>query len=278
MENHVEETELHKVLTSFHGKFATLRAREELLSREITVQLPWHPLAELVVSLPRNQRRLCILWMVRNNLPWCVRVRLEEVFQDDKLSKFSDSLLQLKSDLRNSRWIRGRLPDVLERAFAEIQLYVRLDPKAAKRKVRRRGHRESNRTSIEERPILAARKQADHPGFGELPKQQQIWELQRQDLDRADQILAAEALGLPIPTAADWHNQRDYEAEKFGKAFWPNATDESLSYTAETREDTPVSLQGSEPCQGCKYAPRGSLFCAAGLLVCENGQKPILDQ
>jgi len=277
MENHVEETELHKVLTSFHGKLATLRRREELLSSEITVQLSWHPLAELVVRLPRNQRRLCVLWLIREDLPWSVRVRLEEIFDSDKRARFSSTLLSLKESLRNSRWISGRLPEVLERAIAETQMFVRWDPKKPRRKVRRRGHRESNQVSIEERPNLLARKLADHPGFGELPKKQQIWELQRQEILRADLILSSEALGLPIPSAADGKDQRSYEAEKVGNAFWPtDDTEESLPIDLEDSLDETVSSSTDEGCSRCKFGPRGSLRCAVGSSSCEDGQKPFL--
>jgi hypothetical protein len=278
MNSLIEETNLHKVLTSFGSKFSTLRSREELLSSEITAQLPYHPLAELVVKLPRNQLRLCVLWVVHKELPFCVRCRLEEIFRPDKCWSYSDTILSLMDDLKSPRWVSGRLPEVLERALGETQMYVRLKPRPAKRKVRRRGYRESCVTSIEERPQLAARKKANAPEFGELPKKQQIRELQISEIRRADEILACEALGIQAPTAHESAVRRDYDLEKFGIAFHPlEQEDPCPPLEMESREEEPEVDVESELCKGCQFSPRGSFLCAAGSLSCDGGRKPILN-
>lgn len=277
MEFPVEEMELHKVITSFQSKFLDVRRREETLLSEITAKLPWHPRAELIIKLPRNQQLLCVLWVVRKELPWNVQVRLDERLLTEKAATLSSTLLRLKKDLSLPRWVLGRLPEVLARALGETQMFVRWDPKEARKKVRRRGHRESSLVSLEERPERRSRRLAETVGIECLPKQQQIQELQRQEFHRADVLLSSEALGVEVPTAADWNQSRSYESLKAEEAFWP--TDNDPDVLDQRWEEEPASVSVSETeedlCLGCRYAPRGSLLCASGSARCLGGKKPI---
>lgn len=281
MKETVEIPELHKILISFLPTLRRLVAREEKLNNELRDKLPWHPLAELKSSLPRGKKifRLSLLVVflaMPEELPWNVRLQIEEWKNSNKVS--GDDLIHIKELLRNPRWVAGRLPQVLEKALAGTQLWISLEPPRAKRRVRRRGHRESSQVSLVELPESFARRAAAESRFDELSKEDQIRESQRVQLARADLILKKEALGEPIPPASDWNTDRSFEEQKFSEAFWPTEPQEILVYgsdeTSKDSENTSNEEKDVSPCESCKYGPRGSIWCAAGSLACDGGQKP----
>jgi len=278
----VANPELHKVLISFLPTLRALCSLETKLVNELTRQLEWHPRAVLRVSLPGGRKiyflsLLVVFQVIPEELPWNVRIQIEKLTMSNKVT--GDDLLRIKDLVRNPRWVSGRLPQVLKRALAETQLYILQEPDRVRPKVRRRGHPESSQISLEERPELRARRAVAESSFDELPKRAQIYESQRVQLARADLILKKEALGEPIPTSAEWNADRSYEEQKFSEAFWPTEPQEILVHDDEENSDAYKSFSKHEKdisrCQNCKYAPKGSLRCAAGSLACDGGRKPI---
>lgn len=289
VEKTVATEELHKVITSFQPRFSRLATLELDLLQELTRQLAWHPRAELKVKLPRNLRMRYALWVVRNELPRNVLLPLED-WAERLIEKplfgglGGNPLVEMKRLYSNPRWVGGRLPEVLERALGEVHLYIRLEPKAPRQKVRRRGHRESSNEALEARPEARARRAAEESDFGELLKKQKIFEAQQNIYRRADTLLTAEALGQDYPSVSEWNQERSYSEEKFSRAFWPDSTEDPCDREWEDTEvyESSEDLIGSnsddsldyQACQHCKYT-KGSLLCSASLPSCENGQKPL---
>jgi hypothetical protein len=189
-----------------------------------------------------------------------------------------EGALKIKANLRNPRWVKGRLPELLKRAADGIRLYVRLEPRKPRRKVRRRGHRETSATPFNRLSERRARISAERAGFSELRKEQKVRQAQQSQIELANELLLREALGMPEPSVEDWRNQRSYDEEEFSQSYWPEDTsvlveadpeDTSQVKTSEALCEENELIPTQDKCSSCPYK-RGSLQCAAHSAECRG--------
>ena len=182
------------------SQLESLASVEERLYRTLSTSSVSHPQQTLRIKLPRNLRKLAILFEIREVLSVGVRVEVEQQYDSKMAHISSEELVQLskltcylENPIASARWIQGRLPQLILESLEEIRISIR-SPRSPKRLVRRRGYTDGSGQSTEQSRLdRSARTQADEAGRSE--KKYLYNELTRNQIAAAEVILARERSG-----------------------------------------------------------------------------------
>jgi hypothetical protein len=159
----------------------------------------YHPGQSIRIKVPRKIRSIYLLFEIKEYLPVTLRIEVEKYYSDmmRHLSKFE--LLQLEklrlhlTQNSNSRFIQGRLPELMLQALEECRFQIIL-PRTPKRKERPRGYNDgSGSWTLNSSTENSARRSADQAAV--LQKENLYQEMTMAELSAAEVILQRERLG-----------------------------------------------------------------------------------
>lgn len=150
---------------------------------------------EIYIRLPRNYRKLHLLWLFREELPFATRFEIEERWSRlyPKLSRVEKAILREDRDrlvwAYNPRFVNGRLRVLLEEALKQTGVSLRTPPKPKKSPNRIRGYRDHG---VAADVSTRARREANLAWFSENKRHLEYIEEQEAMLDFATELLETE--------------------------------------------------------------------------------------
>lgn len=185
---------------SVQSRLSILRAVESEMYRKLSTYVGAHPrLPEVVWKIPRKLRKLQLLFEIRKQLPWVLRLQVEQEYESKMSHIDKEQLTQLSAltrhlnDSTDDRFLKGRVPELLLEALEDCWCKYRF-PKKPRRQQRRRGYSDGSGSSSEQiRQDSSARRDADLSG--RMEKKYLYESLVLSELSAAEVILARERSG-----------------------------------------------------------------------------------